>query len=103
MALGGRYGTHWHQPLLPLGPMRVTKGDRFSLEVPRGGSQVMACFRKSLGDSLVFWGHEGGFFWAFSSEIHRNWGIFCGVWCFFRGSLKQTREVVKDIAKVHEH
>lgn len=33
MALGGRYGTHWHQPLLPLGPMRVTKGDRFSLEV----------------------------------------------------------------------
>lgn len=33
MALGGRYGTHWHQPLLPLGPMRVTKGDRFRLEV----------------------------------------------------------------------
>ena len=45
----------------------------------------MACFRKSLGDSLVFWGHEGGFFGHFlrkfigTGESFVGFGVFFGV------------------------
>ena len=57
----------------------------------------------AMKNSLVFWGREGGFFGHFLRKFIGTAGISCGVWCFFWGSLKQTREVVKDIAEVHEH
>ena len=31
--MGGGYATHWHQPLLPLGPLPINLGDRLLLQV----------------------------------------------------------------------
>lgn len=41
VALGGSYVTHWHQPLLPVGPLPVALGDRFLLEAVHGGEAQM--------------------------------------------------------------
>jgi len=36
VASGGGYQTHWHQPLVPLGPLPVRPGDRFRLRLSIG-------------------------------------------------------------------